>query len=248
MTGLHQPLPAAPVLALGQVHVVWLRLDLAKSELGRCREILETVELERARRFLRPLHRARFVAARGQLRILLAPYLDSSPRDVRFTCGVDGKPALPTCVGRSGPPIHFNLAHSEDRAIVAVSRHVVGVDLERVTRFREIDEVPRQHFSASEQRAMQALEPGRRLEAFYAVWTRKEAFLKGVGGGLMLPLDSFDVDVDPDAPARIVAVRLAGPGGVWALRDLAAGVGWRACLAVGIDTFSLDEFNLSRVL
>ncbi len=163
MSGLHRPLPAAPTLAFGQVHVVWLRLDLGKPELEGCREILETIELERARRFLRPLHRTRFIAARGQLRILLAAYLGSSPKDVRFTSGTQGKPALATCVPGSGAPIHFNLAHSENRAIVAVSRHVVGVDLERVTGFGEIDEVPWQHFSASEQRAMLALEPGRRL-------------------------------------------------------------------------------------
>ena len=55
-------------------------------------------------------------------------------------------------------------------------------------------------FSQGEQAALKT------LPASYAfdVWTRKEAYMKAIGLGLTLPLDSFEVSVGPDEPVRLV--------------------------------------------
>ncbi|MGA8204866.1 MAG: 4'-phosphopantetheinyl transferase superfamily protein, partial [Woeseiaceae bacterium] len=61
-------------------------------------------------------------------------------------------------------------------------------------------------FSAYENRAYRALQADERSQAFFDCWTRKEAFIKAVGDGLYYRLDSFDVSLRPDEPARIIRV------------------------------------------
>jgi 4'-phosphopantetheinyl transferase len=69
--------------------------------------------------------------------------------------------------------------------------------------------------------------------AFFACWTRKEAFIKAVGEGLSMPLDRFDVTLRPGEPARLLATR-GDPAQAsrWTLRELDPWPGWLAALAV----------------
>ena len=48
------------------------------------------------------------------------------------------------------------------------------------------------------------IDPARRNLAFYHIWVQKEAYLKALGQGLSIPLNSFSVSVDPDLSARLI--------------------------------------------
>jgi len=49
------------------------------------------------------------------------------------------------------------------------------------------------YFSAAEVAVLRQTSPSERIEAFYSCWTRKEAYLKARGQGLMIALSSFTV-------------------------------------------------------
>jgi 4'-phosphopantetheinyl transferase len=92
------------------------------------------------------------------------------------------------------------------------------------------EELSARFFSQREDAALRLLPAETRREAFFACWTRKEAFLKACGGGLSLPLDAFDVSLGE--PAQLLGVRGAlGVGGPWWIHDCAAGPGYAAAVA-----------------
>jgi phosphopantetheine--protein transferase-like protein len=87
-------------------------------------------------------------------------------------------------------------------------------------------------FSAREVQAILAVSENKRQEAFFACWTRKEAFLKATGIGLSYPLSQFSVSVDPDAPAELWEVK-GDPDAVthWSLESVRPGAGYMGALA-----------------
>jgi 4'-phosphopantetheinyl transferase len=115
---------------------------------------------------------------------------------------------------------------------VALDREI-GVDIERVRPDQMEESVARRYFSPREVAALQALDADARQEAFFACWTRKEAYLKARGDGLSFPLDQFDVSLAPEAPAALLSVR-GDPeeASRWSLQDLRPGPGYVAALAV----------------
>lgn len=93
-----------------------------------------------------------------------------------FAFGPHGKPFL-----RDYPHIHFNLSHCPGAALCVVSDAPVGCDIERVQDVLDPD-LCRHCCSPQEQEAI--LRASNPPLAFYALWTRKEAFLKYTGEGL----------------------------------------------------------------
>lgn len=107
------------------------------------------------------------------------------PVEVRqFSANPWGKPEL------TGSGVRFNLSHSGPWAVCAVSDKAVGVDVELP---RCSVAVARRHFCPEELQPLLQLPPEEQAQALNRLWTAKEAFVKAIGRGLTLPLDSFRV-------------------------------------------------------
>jgi len=222
-------MPSAPPAA-GEVHVWSAGVASAAVHAAALRAVLDAGERRRADRFHFERDRTQYVVAHGLLRIVLGAYAQAPPAALRFVAGPFGKPAL--AVPRAGAArLAFNLSHSGDRVLIAVSCGAdVGVDVER-WRDIEHEELAASFFSPAECAELRALPPAERSRGFYACWSRKEAYLKALGIGIGRGLDFFDVTVTPDAAPRVVSDRLSVENaGRWALHALDAGVGYSAAL------------------
>ena len=210
---------------------------------------LSDTEKQRAARFVFERDRSRFIVCRGLLRAVLAKLLSLSPVEVTFNYGEKGKPHL------LGSPLFFNLSHSNDQACIAACREAaLGIDVERIrapTRHTWVG-LAQRFFSTAEIAELMALPASRQSEAFFACWTRKEAYLKLHGLGLALPLNRFSVTVDPDRPAMLCSTewRPKDIDGT-TLYDLPAAPRYRSSLAIAstapvtlnhISISSLDSF------
>lgn len=219
-------------LATGDVIVERVTLAVPDHERAELAALLSDDERRRAERYRFAGDRERFVVARAGLRLVLARHAAGSAVRLRFAYGTHGKPWLP-----SHPQLRFNLAHAGDLALIALARgREVGVDLERVTAGRHLDDVTETFFSTAEQDGLARLEGEARTRALHRCWCRKEAYVKARGTGLSLPLDSFDVVTDASAPpvgSLLLATRPhAAEAGAWDLRDLDVGAAYVAALAV----------------
>lgn len=104
--------------------------------------------------------------------------------------GVYGKPYL-----ADGDGVFFNLSHSGDRVLCAVSDLECGCDIERV---READLRVAERFFCPSEYALIASQTAaeRRNELFFRLWTLKESYVKASGRGLSMPFDSFSLQLD----------------------------------------------------
>jgi 4'-phosphopantetheinyl transferase len=195
--------------------------------------VLSPQETARATRLRRDRDRDAFVIARGALRRILAAYAGSSPEQLSFAEGTFGKPALSP---RNAGQLEFNVSHSGDLALLAVSRErAVGIDVARHDAAIDHPSVARFSFSSSECEVLRSLSGDRPrfVEAFYAVWTRKEAYLKAQGFGLARGTVHFDVSCAPGESPELIADRLdPGAPSEWAMIAFDAGRGYSAALVV----------------
>lgn len=165
---------------------------------------LTTEERAEVMRYQRGEDRERALISRGARRQLVAEACGCAPADVAFALGPHGKPECRPRAGAAlGRTVEFNVAHSGAWVVVALSKEgAVGVDVEQ---HREVDEARLVDacFSAGEAAAWRALAAERRTAGFYALWTRKEAYVKATGAGLGKPLDRFSVTADPSETAKV---------------------------------------------
>jgi 4'-phosphopantetheinyl transferase len=193
-----------PRLDPDAVHIWCLPLELAAAQIEELSKCLSDDERTRAARFRFDRHRRRFIACRGQVRGILAGYLNDRADRLQFRYGAKGKPALDAC--RRGPAIEFNVSNSHEMALCAVAFDCeLGVDVEHMHRARDFDGLAARFFAGREVDRLRSLPTERRVEAFFNCWTRKEAVLKALGTGLTFPLDRVVVTLAPDEPARVEA-------------------------------------------
>jgi 4'-phosphopantetheinyl transferase len=168
----------------------------------RLQTVLSDSERERASRLASA---PRWIVARAALRIVLAGHLALHPGDVEFAAGDHGKPEI------FGSTLRFNLSHSGDLALIALTRDAeVGIDVERTSRrSRAIERT----LTPAERAALDGRD---RHTDLLRVWCRKEALAKAGGGGLGWAPETFDTTVP----------------GAFSLSDLTLEEGYVGALAV----------------
>jgi 4'-phosphopantetheinyl transferase len=225
------------------VHVWRIGLDIAASRVPEFLDLLSGEERVKAARLRTTQLRLRYVTAHGALRTILGRYLDAAPASIRFVTSAFGKPSLPDS------PLSFNLSHSEGLALCAISAPgQLGVDVERIRPVVDGDSIVSRYFAPAEAAGYAALGERDRLAAFFSTWTRKEAFLKATGLGLQRSLDSFAVEIDPDAMSPTLTIS-GGATGIaddgFHLRSFVPEAGYAAAVALdrAIDTLELFEWT-----
>jgi 4'-phosphopantetheinyl transferase len=218
------------------IHVWSIDLHLDRDRINQFSQFLTAPELQRAAKFINPTHGDRWIVARGNLRQILSHYLDLTPAQIVFTYSPHGKPAL------AASQIQFNLSHSHDRAIYAVSaKHPVGIDLEYIHPLPAADLVSR-FFSAAERDIFHHLPIDIQQAAFFHAWTQKEAYLKACGTGLSTSLDQIEVSIDPRTPAAIIS---APTDDIWQIQKLEISPEYAGAIVIGGD-FARIEYKGTR--
>lgn len=189
-------------------------------------------EREAAGRFRLDSAKDAYVASRVAQRQVLGRYLGCAPEAVTVArvcrhCGKDhGRPFV------AGAPVDFSVSHSAGWLLIAVvADGLVGVDLERVSDARAVDELANRVLGPAEQEQFLMVPRDQRAGWFIWAWARKEAALKLTGHGITVPLPDLNVT----GPTAVVSPTPSGwPARPIHLRDVPATPDLRAAIATTV--------------
>jgi len=218
-----------------EVHVWYAcpELDLPPHLRNRYEELLADDERERYRRFVFDADRLRYLVAHALVRTTLSRYADVPPQAWTFSQNEYGRPEIDGPA--HAPRCRFSLTHTHGLTAIAITATAaIGVDAEWiVTREYNLD-IAQRFFAPSEAVALKALAPAEQRGVFYDYWTLKEAYLKAIGVGMSIPLQSFAFTLSDPPRVRFDDPELGDPA-AWQFARLSLS-GEHACaLAMRLD-------------
>ena len=235
MAGLQPPTADGlmPTMQTGEVHIWTARQNAPDLSLEGLEALLSSSELAAANRFVFEHSRTSYVFAHGVLRQILSGYVNQSPEELRFEENGFGKPFLVGPANEAQTRTHFNMSHSGDAVLVAVTRgRHIGADIERI-RPLEFSRIVDSFFTPQECAFIRNRPVDVRQNAFFTCWARKEAFIKAVGKGLSIPLNTFDVLIPSGQERRkLVAPNEAPDVECWWLADVTVPAGYAGAVAI----------------
>ena len=241
-----QPPKSIATLSEGEIHVWEIALD---DPLGNpdnpLYEILSEDEKERAARLRFSEYRSRFITARGYLRRILGRYLETRPEEIVFAYNEHGKPGIPA--ERNRQKINFNLSHSGDIALCAVTTdREVGVDIEYVRHVTRSEKILERFFSPAETEYYLTCPAIMKDRSFMSLWTIKEAYSKAVGNGFTARLRELDLSpaLTGVSPSR-VSVSLRDGAEKWSIYTLTPSDEYAAALALRGEARDLIYFPVA---
>ena len=218
-------------LSIGEIHVWTASLLDDQRVTAALLPLLSREERAQAAQFLFEHDRMRFIQAHGSVRQILSDYAKAGAATLTFARNRNGKPCL--VPQANGPKLEFSVSHSSDCCIVAVRLdHPIGIDVEKIRDLPRAIDIAQAYFAPAESRALSGLQGKAQRDAFFALWTHKEATVKALGISLAANLARVEFDLDPARGPRLVA--WDGDQSIaerWAVRRLDPAPGYIAAVA-----------------
>lgn len=230
-------------LRTDEVHVWQAVLDSKDIAQRDLKDLLSEDEISRANRFHFEKDRNQFVVSRGILRTLLGNYLGRLPNELSFLYSPYGKPFIENKEG-----LRFNLAHSQEVAVFGFSmEREIGIDVEQIRQISDMEVLAARFFCQEETSKLMSLLPSERCSAFFRCWTRKESYIKGLGKGLGIDLDQFEVSFGPGEPAALLrSLQGFADASLWRIREIPVEPGYVGAVAAEGPEWNLTCFNWTR--
>lgn len=177
----------------GEIHLWHENLEEREYLTEDCRDFLSSGERRRAEAFRFVHLQERHIVGKVKLRLILSRYLQVPPAELRFAAGQYGKPAIEW----PQTDIDFNVSHSESDLVVAVTRNqAIGVDIEGLRPLDDLPALVKTCLADEERSYWSALPEKDKLSSFYHFWTAKEAWVKAVGCGIGIGLETCVLALD----------------------------------------------------
>lgn len=133
-------------------------------------------------------HKDRELSLGAELLLMLGlERLGMNPKEMRYHYGENGKPYL-----WGSQNVYFNLSHSEQIAICAISSQEIGCDVEKIS-YVNLELAKRFFFTTEYERIAAEKTVESRRDMFFRLWTLKESYIKMTGLGMSLPMNSFGI-------------------------------------------------------
>ncbi len=149
--------------------------DLTNEEYNKYFSLMSPEKQQRVNKFRFADDKKRTVAGEMLARKTIAEWCSVDETDIVFYKNEHGKPYLKDL------PCYFNISHSRDFVVCAVSENEIGIDIEKI---RPIDlKIAKRVFNETELKLLFTTPKENQQDIFFSLWTQKEAILKCLGTG-----------------------------------------------------------------
>ncbi|WP_434476226.1 4'-phosphopantetheinyl transferase family protein [Bacillus mycoides] len=121
------------------------------------------------------------------IRSLVCQKYKISNEEIRFIYNEYGKPFV-----ENFSDFHFNISHSGEWMVCGTANSNVGIDIEKVSEIEAL-KLANEFFSDEEFYDISSMNSDEQINYFYDIWTLKESYIKTIGKGLYIPLNSFSI-------------------------------------------------------
>ncbi|NOU63259.1 4'-phosphopantetheinyl transferase superfamily protein [Paenibacillus sp. LMG 31461] len=169
-----------------EVYAVKLNSFWCKEQFNHLLTLVSSEKGSRIKRYYRLEDAQRVLAGDILIRYLLSQKLNLSNKDIRFGVNPYGKPFL-----LLDNEMHFNISHSGNWVVCCIDNQPLGIDVEQI---QPIDlKLADRFFAFEEIVSLNHKKESEKINHFYNIWTLKESYIKAVGKGLSIPLNSFSI-------------------------------------------------------
>jgi 4'-phosphopantetheinyl transferase len=201
---MSNPCVDRPALSIGEINVWTAHLVDEHRATANLLPILGREESAQAAQFSFERDRMHFIQAHGIVRQILSNYLDADAATLIFARNHHDKPYL--IPRANGPHLEFSVSRSSNCCMLAVQLdHSIGIDVEKVRDLPQAIDIVQSYFTPAESKALSALRGAARRDAFFTLWTHKEATVKGLGISLAAHLGRIEFHLDPIGGLRLIA-------------------------------------------
>lgn len=171
-----------------EVYAVNINSDFEKYKFNKLLLRLSSEKQKRISQFLNSKDAERAIISDILIRNVITSKFGIRNDKIIFNKNKWGKPFL-----ENFNQFHFNISHSGDWVVCAIGNFEVGIDVEKI-QYIDLD-IPKRFFAKEEYDFLLNQDEYNRVGYFYDLWTLKESYVKAVGKGLYIPLNSFSVNI-----------------------------------------------------
>jgi len=173
------------------MEVIAINLDenIEESKFEKFKSYVSAEKLKRINRFHKYDDALRTLLGDILVRYMLTKWLNIKNHQIIFAGNIYGKPYI-----KNYNNIEYNISHSGKWVVGAIDSYPVGIDIEQI---KTIDiKIAERFFSNEEVINLTSKCSSEREQFFYNLWTLKESYIKAVGKGLSIPLNSFTMIIE----------------------------------------------------
>jgi len=165
--------------------------DFNKVNINKLKNYISKEKGEKINKFYKIEDKVRGLYGELLIRKMIIEKLNIKNKDIVFKSSKYGKPYL-----EGFENLFFNISHSGNYVICSLDYNPVGIDIEKIASIN-VEDIVKSSFTFKEQNyILKEYKLEERTKRFYEIWTLKESFIKCVGKGLYMPLDSFSIYVN----------------------------------------------------
>lgn len=178
---------------MNSVFVIEIKDFDSNKEILHLNSLLSKEKQIRVEKFLKKEDIYRCILGELLLRYSLWNFYDYKVKNIKFLYNEFGKPRLYYTDNQN---IHFNISHSGNWIVCGISNQPIGIDVECIN--NNVSDIAQRFFTNAENNYIKTQIPTEQAKAFFKIWTLKESYIKCVGKGLTIPLNSFSIIITED--------------------------------------------------